>query len=328
MVVGTVVHVPSPAAAGGDPVVRTIAITPRAGGVWIDHRAAPPALMVERKVGHGANQGAVGHVESAVAVKQMVDRVINVAGMPVGVDQVDPVGLVRAVARVWADVAGAHGDELDRRPPSEAEIVGHADGRVEIDAAVEVVDAVALGAEEVGIVVGVPGGQGVRDFRAPIRGGGWQGDQRGPLVKDVVGMVLGVERKQATIRENGEGWIVVIILLAGFGAADDHVVGGGVRGVVAGDAVAAVPHDVAGEKRAPVKDGAFIIEPSPRAVRSDEHGVAGQRWNRLRIEQVGPRPDFLAVAVAVAIAIGVLRPRAGTGGRPGGRCCRHRRRHR
>jgi hypothetical protein len=24
----------------------------------------------------------------------------------------------------------------------------------------------------------------------------------------------------------------------------------------------------------------------------------------------------------------VLRPRAGTGGRPGGRCCRHRRRHR
>ncbi len=68
----------------------------------------------------------------------------------------------------------------------------------------------------------------------------------------------------------------MVVLLAGRGGADDGVVGLAVGEIVAGDTVAAVGEDVAGEEGALVDDGAFVVEPGPRAVGGDLDGVAGQ----------------------------------------------------
>ncbi len=94
--------VPGPAAAGGDPVVGAVGRAPGVGAVLIEHGAAFAAVVVERDVGEGVHQGAVGLVKGAVAVGEVIDGVVYVAGVSVGVDEVDAVGVVGHVARVGA----------------------------------------------------------------------------------------------------------------------------------------------------------------------------------------------------------------------------------
>ncbi len=90
------------------------------------------------------------------------------------------------------------------------------------------------------------------------------------------GDVFGVEREDTTVGQDGERGVVVVVALLGCAGADDGVIGLAVGEVVAGDAVLAAGLDVAGVEGAVVDDGAFVVEPGPRAVGGDLDGVAGQ----------------------------------------------------
>ncbi len=83
----------------------------------------------------------------------------------------------------------------------------------------------------------------------------------------------------------------MVVALLRVGGAEHGVARATVGEVVAGDAVLAAGLDVAGVEGAVVDDGAFVVEPGPRAVGGDLDGVAGQGRDgrgRAQVEALDP----------------------------------------